>query len=84
MHAFHAEETSTDVESSLKALAQELMFLPCPSVYPCLLSVHLQLEANKAREAEAEATATKQRMLNIEKAKIKDIVRKAFAPLHGA
>ena len=41
----------------------------------------LQLEESKAKAAEAEATATKQRMLNIEKIKIRDIVRTAFAPL---
>ena len=56
----------------------------------CLQDLHLaglkafvacQLEETKAKAAEAEATAKKQRMLNIEKVKIKDIVRKAFAPL---
>ena len=43
--------------------------------------VACQLEETKAKAAEAEATAKKQRMLNIEKIKIKDIVRKAFGPL---
>ena len=40
-----------------------------------------QLEESKFKAAEAEAIASKQRMLNIEKVKIRDLVRTAFAPL---
>ena len=43
-----------------------------------------QLEVSKARAAEAEASAKKQRMLNIEKARIQHIVKTAFAPLLAA
>ncbi len=40
-----------------------------------------QLEESKSKAAEAEATAAQQRMLNVEKLKIREIVRTAFAPL---
>merc|ERR1719352_917472 len=45
------------------------------------LDAILTLEESKAKEAESNAAAVKQRMLNIEKVKIRDIVRTAFAPL---
>jgi len=48
------------------------------------LDALLKLEESTATAEEAEATAAKQRMLNIEKAKIRDIVTNAFAPLFAA
>merc|ERR1712006_73550 len=45
------------------------------------LDALLKFEESKAEAARAEAAASKQRMLNIEKAKIRDIVSTAFAPL---
>lgn len=45
------------------------------------LDALLKLEEGKNKAAEADAAAVKQRMLNIEKLKIRDIVKTAFAPL---
>merc|ERR1719159_1142077 len=39
----------------------------------------LMLERSKSKAAEAEAVASKQRMLNVEKAKLRHIVKTAFA-----
>ena len=40
-----------------------------------------QAEESKAKAAEDEASAAKQKLLNIEKQKIRDLVREAFDPL---
>ena len=40
-----------------------------------------QVEESKAQAAEDEASAAKQKLLNIEKQKIRDLVREAFDPL---
>ena len=40
-----------------------------------------QVEESKAKAAEDEASAAKQKLLNIEKQKIRDLVREAFDPL---
>lgn len=45
------------------------------------LDAILKMEASKGKEAADDGTAAKQRMLNIEKLKIRDIVGSAFAPL---
>ena len=79
------EESTQDVESSLQALLK-VRWIWCT----CLVATSLesffgdQLEVSKARAAEAEASAKKQRMLNIEKARIQHIVKTAFEPLLAA
>ena len=78
------EESTQDVESSLQALLK-VRWIWCTCLAACLESFFGdQLEVSKARAAEAEASAKKQRMLNIEKARIQHIVKTAFEPLLAA
>ena len=81
-----SEEATNEVEASLRAL-----LLVCRSGGTALLDNHhdmhefncSQFEETKARAAETEAAAAKERMLNIEKTKLRDIVAHAFSPLVG-
>ena len=66
-----AEESTHDVEQSLDALLQVHSHASLTLVTFAIARCSRQMEESKAKAAQADLAAAKQRMLNIEKAKIR-------------